>query len=84
MSLILTLSKLNITHHIVALRELLTPCSDTDAQIERCQKRIEEGIMPDMFQARLKDLQKEKAKAEYDSPIPKLLAITGLQVSDIM
>lgn len=39
----------------------LTLCeSDTDAQIARCKKRIAEGIMPQVFENRLREFSKIK------------------------
>ncbi|KAJ5779239.1 hypothetical protein N7457_006959 [Penicillium paradoxum] len=43
-----------------SVNELDLDPSDTDAQIARCQKRIAEGIMPQIFEDRLKKFSKIK------------------------
>jgi hypothetical protein len=47
--------------------QCLTIPSDIDAQIERCHERIKAGIMPSIFEARLKDYLVRKYEREYVS-----------------
>ncbi|KAJ5273633.1 hypothetical protein N7478_008758 [Penicillium angulare] len=39
--------------------------NDIYAQIDRCFDRIEEGIMPQMFESRMRQLEKERIKLEW-------------------
>lgn len=39
-------------------------CSDIEGQIERCYVRFDEGIMPDIFEARLESYLKLQQRRE--------------------
>lgn len=50
---------------LFAMTNILTELSDIDGQINRCKERIEDNIMPEIFEKRLADYEAQRDDLLY-------------------